>query len=148
LHAEVHDALRQLRARGHLRYTDFNGQFCIHRRICPRIADNFKRGKLEKPCRSRPMFDLRGRVPISSGQGPNLENYDLGQAGGSESVLLTVAQLPSHTHVLNVHNGRSNQTNPAGNRLARGFGVYEQARKRCCRRFRNWGSRFGSAPRE
>ena len=27
LHAEVHDALRQLRARGRLRHTDFNGQF-------------------------------------------------------------------------------------------------------------------------
>jgi microcystin-dependent protein len=32
--------------------------------------------------------DLRGRVPIHSGQGPGLSNYQLGQRGGSESVTL------------------------------------------------------------
>jgi microcystin-dependent protein len=64
--------------------------------------------------------DLRGRVPISSGQGPDLENYNLGQAGGTELVSLTAAQMPSHRHALNVHNGTSDQTNPAGNRLAKG----------------------------
>ncbi|HEY5707309.1 MAG TPA: tail fiber protein, partial [Terrimicrobiaceae bacterium] len=30
--------------------------------------------------------DLRGRVAISSGQGPGLQNYDLGGTGGTESV--------------------------------------------------------------
>src|SRR5262245_42903332 len=53
--------------------------------------------------------DLRGRVPISSGQGPGLENYNLGQAGGTEHVSLVAAQMPSHTHALNVHSGKSDQ---------------------------------------
>jgi len=43
--------------------------------------------------------DLRGRVPIHQGQGPGLANsYVLAEMGGAESVTLTVAQLPSHTH--------------------------------------------------
>lgn len=47
--------------------------------------------------------DLRGRVPISSGQGPGLQNYDLGQVGGSESATLTASELPIHTHQLPAH---------------------------------------------
>jgi microcystin-dependent protein len=42
--------------------------------------------------------DLRGRVPISTGQAPGLQNYALGQTGGQESVTLTTAQMPAHTH--------------------------------------------------
>ena len=42
--------------------------------------------------------DLRGRVPNSSGQGPGLSSYDLGQVGGSESTTLTVNQMPAHNH--------------------------------------------------
>lgn len=51
--------------------------------------------------------DLRGRLPIGSGQGPALTNRNFAQAGGSESVTLTVAQAPAHTHAFNV------TTNPA-----------------------------------
>lgn len=47
--------------------------------------------------------DLRGRVPISSGQGLGLQNYVLGEVGGSEAVTLTTSQLPSHTHQLPAH---------------------------------------------
>src|SRR5919109_3928213 len=47
--------------------------------------------------------DLRGRVPISSSQGPGLSNYDLGEIGGFESVTLTTNQLPAHTHGLPSH---------------------------------------------
>lgn len=43
--------------------------------------------------------DLRGRVPNSSGQGPGLSNYDLGQVGGTESATLTVNQMPMHNHL-------------------------------------------------
>jgi len=42
--------------------------------------------------------DLRGRVPLSSGQGPGLSNYDLGQVAGTESVTLTITQMPIHNH--------------------------------------------------
>lgn len=38
--------------------------------------------------------DLRSRVPIHSGGG----TYTIGQSGGAETVTLSVAQLPQHTH--------------------------------------------------
>lgn len=44
--------------------------------------------------------DLRGRVANSSGQGPGLSNYDLGQVGGTESTTLTVNQMPIHNHMI------------------------------------------------
>ena len=47
--------------------------------------------------------DLRGRVPNSSGQGPGLSNYDLGQVGGTETDTLTVNQMPTHNHLVNVN---------------------------------------------
>src|SRR5215212_3360912 len=64
--------------------------------------------------------DLRGRVPISSGQGPGLESYNLGQTGGTEHVAITPAQMPAHNHPLNIHSGKSLQTSPIGNLLANG----------------------------
>jgi len=42
--------------------------------------------------------DLRGRVPVGAGQGPGLSNRVLGETGGEEEVLLTVDQIPSHSH--------------------------------------------------
>ena len=39
--------------------------------------------------------DLRGRVPISSGQGPGLDMYALGQKGGTERVTTTSKQAPA-----------------------------------------------------
>jgi len=47
--------------------------------------------------------DLRGRAPIHAGQGPGLTNKTLGQKGGEETVLLTVNQLPSHTHTAQIN---------------------------------------------
>jgi microcystin-dependent protein len=43
--------------------------------------------------------DLQGRVPNSTGQGPGLSNYSLGQVGGVENTTLTQLQMPIHTHV-------------------------------------------------
>jgi microcystin-dependent protein len=42
--------------------------------------------------------DMRGRFANSSGQGPGLSSYDLGQVGGSESQTLTVNNMAQHTH--------------------------------------------------
>lgn len=42
--------------------------------------------------------DLRGRMPVGTGQGPGLSNYVIGQASGTESVTLTSANLAPHTH--------------------------------------------------
>ncbi len=44
--------------------------------------------------------DLRGRAPISPGNGPGLSSYRLGQKGGAESHTLTIANLPSHNHTV------------------------------------------------
>lgn len=42
--------------------------------------------------------DLRGRVPIHRGTGPGLPSYALGTTGGTETVTLNSAQLPTHSH--------------------------------------------------
>lgn len=44
--------------------------------------------------------DLRGRAAISAGQGPGLSNRTLGETVGTETVTLTTANLPVHTHVI------------------------------------------------
>jgi microcystin-dependent protein len=42
--------------------------------------------------------DFRGRFPVGPGQGPGLTNHDLGEVSGSETVTLSTAQMPLHTH--------------------------------------------------
>ncbi len=44
--------------------------------------------------------DLRSRVPIHTGQGAGLSNYQLGQMGGSESNTLIAANVGGHTHTV------------------------------------------------
>jgi len=46
--------------------------------------------------------DLRGRVPLHQGAGTGLSNRVMGEMAGTESVTLTVAQIPAHTHALSV----------------------------------------------
>jgi microcystin-dependent protein len=68
--------------------------------------------------------DLRGRIPIGSGQGPGLQNRILGETGGTEAVALTVQQIPSHSHAVDTSGltaslrckaGPGNQRSPVGN---------------------------------
>ena len=42
--------------------------------------------------------DLRGRVIVGAGQGGGLTNRDIGAVGGAETVTLTEAQIPPHSH--------------------------------------------------
>ena len=42
--------------------------------------------------------DLRGRAPLSAGQGPGLAGYPQGELGGQETVTLNTTQLPAHSH--------------------------------------------------
>ena len=44
--------------------------------------------------------DLRGRAPISMGQGPGLSPYVIGQFVGTEAVTLQAGQVGSHNHLL------------------------------------------------
>ncbi|MCU7939375.1 MAG: tail fiber protein [gamma proteobacterium symbiont of Bathyaustriella thionipta] len=64
--------------------------------------------------------DLRGRTAIHPGRGPVLEEYRIGQRGGSEYVTLTVQQMPSHTHTATSKgiNSSGNTNIPGGNTLA------------------------------
>lgn len=42
--------------------------------------------------------NLEGRAPMHPGHGPGLTAYRLGERGGTETVTLTEAQMPSHAH--------------------------------------------------
>ena len=44
--------------------------------------------------------DLQGRLPVHSGTGTGLSNYQLGEKGGVESVTLTTQQIPIHSHTV------------------------------------------------
>jgi len=57
--------------------------------------------------------DLRSRAPIGTGQGPGLSNIDLGQVSGSESVTLTINNLPSHNHIVGCDATGSSSLNPS-----------------------------------
>ena len=56
--------------------------------------------------------DLRGRVPVGFGQGPGLSYKDLGQQFGTETVTLTTAQMPAHSHTVNAVTSEGNQNLP------------------------------------
>jgi microcystin-dependent protein len=56
--------------------------------------------------------DLRGRVALCSGQGPDGTNYPLGQTLGIEVVWLTAAQTPAHSHNAAASGGPPNATTP------------------------------------
>lgn len=44
--------------------------------------------------------DLRSRVPVHTGQGSGLSDYQLGQMGGNESNTLTAANVGGHGHTV------------------------------------------------
>ena len=44
--------------------------------------------------------DLRGRPPIGFGQGPGLSAYSIGQTGGGETISISSANYPAHSHTL------------------------------------------------
>jgi microcystin-dependent protein len=77
--------------------------------------------------------DLRSRVPIHFGQGPGLSSYDLGQAAGTESVTLTVNQMPGHNHpyTMTATNLDGNTPEPAANtvlaNVSAGTQIYRSA---------------------
>ncbi|MBS7255794.1 phage tail protein [Flavobacterium branchiicola] len=68
--------------------------------------------------------DLRGRVPVGTGQGPGLPNVVLGQVGGAETANMSIGQMPTHNHVatgsiaLPATNSAGNTGSPTGNILA------------------------------
>jgi microcystin-dependent protein len=62
--------------------------------------------------------ELRGRVPLGAGQGAGLTNYPTGAKGGSETVRLTIAEIPSHDHQGELAMAAATTAGPQGNMLA------------------------------
>jgi microcystin-dependent protein len=44
--------------------------------------------------------NLQGRVPVHQGQSPGTSQYTLGEVSGTESVTLTINELPAHNHTV------------------------------------------------
>ncbi len=63
--------------------------------------------------------DLRGRVPVGSGQGSGLSTDRLlGEKIGSETNVLTAQNLPSHAHTIPTGTSTATQNPPPGSALA------------------------------
>ncbi len=60
--------------------------------------------------------DLRGRVGMGQGNGPGLTPRSQGQRFGTEAIVLTTTQLPSHSHDVYANNLDGNKPGP-GNKL-------------------------------
>ena len=58
--------------------------------------------------------DLRGRVPLHMGQGVGLAPRSIGQSGGTNTVTLTMAEMPTHNHLMSASSRDANQTTPKG----------------------------------
>lgn len=63
--------------------------------------------------------DLRGRTPVSPGTSASdsAVTYKMGNSGGAESVALTIATVPPHSHSLIAAQANATTLSPAGNLL-------------------------------
>jgi microcystin-dependent protein len=66
--------------------------------------------------------DLRARTPIHVGSG-----HTLGERGGEQSHTLSIAELPTHTHVMSASPTNANVAPAVGNVLAAANNVYGPA---------------------
>jgi len=65
--------------------------------------------------------DLRGRVPVGTGQGPGLASVTLGEVAGEPTHTLISTEMPAHNHLVGVNaTGQANSANPNGNVLGIG----------------------------
>lgn len=62
--------------------------------------------------------DLRGRVPVGTGQGPGLTPRAIGETGGSENNTLVTSNLPPHNHAILAETGLGTTSVPTGAFLA------------------------------
>jgi microcystin-dependent protein len=59
--------------------------------------------------------NLCGRSPLGQGTGAGLPPATVGQAAGTETVTLTLSQIPSHSHPLLASSANGGVTKPASN---------------------------------
>jgi microcystin-dependent protein len=59
--------------------------------------------------------DLRGRVPLHMGTGPDGTTYTIGEMAGVEQVTLTTQQIPVHNHAFIASLDTGTGNNPGGN---------------------------------
>jgi microcystin-dependent protein len=71
--------------------------------------------------------NLIGRAPIHVGQGPGLSQYDLGQNGGTADVTLTAAELPMHSHNMQVASDAPTSGAPSPANVLAGAAIYGPA---------------------
>ena len=57
--------------------------------------------------------NLQGRAPMHPGRGPGLTARRLGQRVGVETVTITEAQIPSHTHTMRATTAGANAATPS-----------------------------------
>jgi microcystin-dependent protein len=65
--------------------------------------------------------NLQGRVPVGQGQLLGGSDYVMGEAAGAETVSVTSATLPAHSHSLNATAAHGATNEPAGQLLATPF---------------------------
>jgi microcystin-dependent protein len=63
--------------------------------------------------------NLQGSVPVHMGQGPGLSPYSVGQSGGSQTVTLSVSQMPAHAHAFNASTVSATSPSPSGSAPAK-----------------------------
>ncbi len=65
--------------------------------------------------------NLSGRVPMGSGSGPGLTPRTIGEQGGTETNIMTVAQMPVHTHTAGIQtvNAAADINSPKNNAFAK-----------------------------
>jgi microcystin-dependent protein len=63
--------------------------------------------------------NLQSRVPVHMGQGTGLSLYDIGQDGGAETVTLTAAEMPVHSHPVHADATEATSDDPVGHTLAK-----------------------------
>ena len=66
--------------------------------------------------------NLQGRAPMHPGRGPGLTERRLGHQGGVESITLSQAQMPDHSHTLRGTVSRGSSSQPQGNAFNRSVG--------------------------
>jgi microcystin-dependent protein len=59
--------------------------------------------------------DMRGRVPMHMGDGPGLTPRVIGETGGAETVTLTAAEMPTHSHQAFGSDTEAGLVSPTGN---------------------------------